>query len=840
LPFVTELESLEIDSPLIYVNEQRDYPHGENVANTCVYNVKLSECEDYLTGYKLGHVNWDHSTIVSELEQEIVHDNVNIDNVETRDGLLGNKAEQSLPCCCKLKGLLCQHMQVTVDPATLNNQFTPDLKRPTGSQVCIGEFLKPDTCTYRPCQLSSGLLHNDDSDSIVYGRLLKHYSKWVDIGSSDYVLSVIKHGYHLPFQSFPDRKVFNNNKNCFNYLEFMDKSIIDLLNSGAIVQVESVNDLFLVSPLNVADQGKKLRLIVNLRYLNSHLRVHKFKFEDIYTFIDLADTGDKFISWDLISCYHHVNICIDHQPYLGFTWKNSWYKFRSLAFGISSAPALMTKILKAPIKYWRGVHNIKCFMFLDDGNAFHHDFDQCVRISSIIQTDLKQLGFMFHSESPKSYWEPRTDGKVLGYLVDLPSGTFSVPQSRLEKIKVVLRFIESSNYWVSARTIAKLTGHLQSMSLALGPIARLWTRQLYYFINAQFSWKNIALLPDLAIQEFLFWNSQFNKSPSAPIWHRNTKIDSISYSDSGNDSWGGFSITLDDNVFARGNWEVHEGGSFTSSTFRELKGCLKVLQSCIHSLRGKNLLHRTDNQNVVRILYHGSRNPNLQELAIKIFKLAVENSIILRAEWIPRDANEQADYLSKIVDTEDYMLNPVIFNVINLLWGSFSFDRFASSNTNQLEAFSSRWWNPKARFIDAFSKFWNGHLNWVFPPPRLIAKVMRHFEASKACGCLLFPFWSSAWWWNTLCSEPFTLNNQFINWSDVPPVSGMFIPTIKGNSVFSERPPTFRIIIGRICNCGFCVRSPSNQNLCMYNICILPALQQFNSIFRLCQNSKAN
>ena len=86
----------------------------------------------------------------------------------------------------------------------------------------------------------------------------------------------------------------------------------------------------------------------------------------------------------------------------------------------------------------------------------------------------------------------------------------------------------------------------------------------------------------------------------------------------------------------------------------------------------------SDNQNVVRIIKIGSRQPQLQEIALRIFTLSVNSHIHLQPEWIPRELNEQADYLSRIIDLDDWMLNPYIFSQQDAIWGPHTVDRFAS------------------------------------------------------------------------------------------------------------------------------------------------------------------
>ena len=45
---------------------------------------------------------------------------------------------------------------------------------------------------------------------------------------------------------------------------------------------------------------------------------------------------------------------------------------------------------------------------------------------------------------------------------------------------------------------------------------------------------------------------------------------------------------------------------------------------------------------------------DLHRLAIKIFQFCVEHSIRLEVEWIPRTENEKADYISRLIDFDDW------------------------------------------------------------------------------------------------------------------------------------------------------------------------------------------
>ena len=73
------------------------------------------------------------------------------------------------------------------------------------------------------------------------------------------------------------------------------------------------------------------------------------------------------------------------------------------------------------------------------------------------------------------------------------------------------------------------------------------------------------------------------------------------------------------------------------------------------SLFGReNIKGFTDNINVVSIVKKGSMKRNLEDIAIKIFEICLEYKIRLEIEWIPREMNDQTDYLSRVFDFDDW------------------------------------------------------------------------------------------------------------------------------------------------------------------------------------------
>ena len=62
--------------------------------------------------------------------------------------------------------------------------------------------------------------------------------------------------------------------------------LMRLLETGCIREVER-EEAHIISPLSVAENSEKLRLILDLRYMNSFLSVPKFKYEDVCSKRDL-------------------------------------------------------------------------------------------------------------------------------------------------------------------------------------------------------------------------------------------------------------------------------------------------------------------------------------------------------------------------------------------------------------------------------------------------------------------------------------------------------------------------------------------------------------------------
>ncbi len=137
----------------------------------------------------------------------------------------------------------------------------------------------------------------------------------------------------------------------------------------------------------------------------------------------------------------------------------------------------------------------------------------------------------------------------------------------------------------------------------------------------------------------------------------------------------------------------------------------RVIFSVASKLANTRVRWFTDNQNVARILQVGSRKPQLHAIALKVFALSVHFQIRLELEWIPRELNERADYLSRIIDYDDWLIKPVSVCTVRCRMGpklSIVLLAFIIANYPA----SNRCWNAGSEAVNTFTVNWAGKNNW--------------------------------------------------------------------------------------------------------------------------------
>ncbi|CAI7919529.1 unnamed protein product, partial [Closterium sp. NIES-54] len=385
----------------------------------------------------------------------------------------------------------------------------------------------------------------------------------------------------------------------------------------------TASKLTCISPLNVVEQREKCRLILDLRKVNTNLIVPKFKYEGLSRVADVARAGDWMFSVDLKSGYHHIDIHPSCWKFLGFGFDGRTYSFRSLPFGLATAPFVFTQLIKQLARRWRE-QGIRVVPYVDDilflCQSKAHAQATCHRVIM----DLKAAGLVINAK--KSQLSPSQH----------------------------LRFL--------VRQVARITGMLASMGVALGATARAFSHAMLQVINDAPSWKSSVIIPPPAAEELNFWLEEFDRFNGAPFHVRNS-YDAVIHVDASAHSWGA-TLTTFLGGLEEASATMPEPLRATSSTWREIEGVLWALQTYSSKITHKHVLVRVDNQGVFFILRKGgSRSPDLTTACQGIIRTCMEHGTRLIIEWIPRELNSHTDELSKAVDHDDYSLKTPWFRI---------------------------------------------------------------------------------------------------------------------------------------------------------------------------------
>jgi hypothetical protein len=489
------------------------------------------------------------------------------------------------------------------------------------------------------------------------------------------------------------------------------------------------------------------RAVLTRPTVTSFLEFPSFKYESIHEVSQLAKLRDLVFSVDLKSGYHHIDVAPDHWQFLGFEWQGHFYVFCQIPFGLATACFVFTKVMKQLVQHWRKL-GIRLIPYIDDFMFIRSSLSEFTAVQSRVLSDFAQAGFVVAKE--KCQLQPSHTIQFLGFVVDTLHGLFHLTAARKRKLQEAISACLASCAKVPAKLLARTTGLITSCSLVTGPLSGLFSHFLHRALNTRSSWRATISLDPAALGELQFWQSSLEQFSSKEIWPQHSLLRVLHY-DAGADGWGGHLIVDGQEHKAHGFWAPHERHGQRSSTWRELEGLFRFLSSVHHLLSGFTVLARGDALNVFFLLYRsGSKAEHLQEICLRLFWFCREHQIKLLPEWIPRERNQLADYLSKVHETDDFGLQPEMFRFLLSEFGPLDVDRFASEHNALLPVFFSEFWCPGSAGVNAFTVSWHGSSSYCFPPPRLVFCTLLHARESRARIVLVVPAWKGQPWWPLL------------------------------------------------------------------------------------------
>eukprot|EP00873_Tetraselmis_striata_P002826 jgi/Tetstr1/423090/TSEL_013861.t1 len=199
-------------------------------------------------------------------------------------------------------------------------------------------------------------------------------------------------------------------------------------------------------------------------------------------------------------------------------------------------------------------------------------------------------------------------------------------------------------------------------------------------------------------RDLQWWTSVPGQSNGKPI-HRPVETAYLHTDSSSGYGWGG---VLNGRREAPGFWSSADERQHII-TWKELKAVRLAVESFLPHLAGRNVLLPEDNHAVCHVLSGLTfRSPEMMYELRRLLCLQDSHGIHMRARYIRSTAAKVwADRRSRLLDSNDWQLDPFIFSELESRFGPHSIDRFASALNTPLPRYNATWLDPTCEAVDS-------------------------------------------------------------------------------------------------------------------------------------------
>ena len=223
--------------------------------------------------------------------------------------------------------------------------------------------------------------------------------KWEEITDNKWVLSIVRHGFRIPFSKIPSLSSvpIRMSQSSSPFI----REEIENLNNRAVEKVQNPGTLGFYSRIFlVPKKNGKLRLIY-LSLLNRYTEKQSFKMETVKSVRQAMKLNDKTVSKDLTDAYLHVPIHHQSRKYLRFVYEDQVFHFTALPF---LSPLIFSKLMDVIAAFLRQ-RAISVFPYLDDWlikdlirNRLITQTRFCIQTVQRFSSKSKEIGSLSFSE----------------------------------------------------------------------------------------------------------------------------------------------------------------------------------------------------------------------------------------------------------------------------------------------------------------------------------------------------------------------------------------------------------------------------------------------------------
>ena len=467
--------------------------------------------------------------------------------------------------------------------------------------------------------------------------------------------------------------------------------------------------------------------------------------DNIENLVKMLRPLDWLSSVDIKSAYSHIPMSRSCFPFLQFRWKNRFFFYNSLPFGIANGPILFVRVTKGIMNYLRR-NLIEILFYIDDTLIKNASREQLLDDIKMTINVFEKCGFTINWK--KSVLTPTQCLVFLGFVIDTVAFTISLTDEKKSDISQIVKKALSSKK-VSVRFLGKIIGKLVSVFPACpdGPLhyrnlERLKIRSLRSNGN---NWSGrICLHHDHdCVCELLWWRKNIL---SIKCRHLATKCHNVTmYCDASSFGWG--SVIGDCQAQGRFPEKLQE----LSINSKELLAVYYWLLSHTKLLSHKVVLVHSDNTTTVStISKKGSMNRFRDKYTRKIFAHCDKYNICLKICFISGVSNRRADFSSRNFahhNTEWSLSEKCMQFIEKRCPFTMNMDLFASHLNFKFRRYCAWKPDPFAFAINCFNLDWSQFNSFAFPPFSVILRLLKKVEEDKVTRLgLVCPWWPQSTW----------------------------------------------------------------------------------------------
>jgi ribonuclease HI len=471
--------------------------------------------------------------------------------------------------------------------------------------------------------------------------------------------------------------------------------------------------------------------------------------ESIQAVFDMSQIDDWATTLDIKSAYSHVTVQAELRPYLAFEFEERLYRYRTVPFGLKTAPRVFTRLMRPVAQWIRQQLDTRICVYMDDVLILASSEEETRERTSRIKRLLTDLGLTLSPS--KCHDQPRQQVKFLGWELDFQKQEISTPRDRRRTLLENLANLQTAaslRQTTPCRKLASLLGTLNFLRIQI-PAASLYMGRLNRLKTVgvrKNGWNGKLTVTPMVQGEIKWWRKTLvHNTPHC--WTQRPTVATLT-TDASPSGWGATWQERDnDPIYRWGTWP-RATASWTSNR-RELTAILRAIKALTRSAcGGTTICLQSDNTAAVFAIKGWKTSENRIPLLRKLWNLLQHRGLRLTAQYLPGSLNGTADRLSRMGASGEYYTTMEILEKAQKRWEIYpTLDAFASRETARLPRYCTKARNDAgALAVDGLAQSWREEVVLLHPPPALILRTVRKAMAEQARGLLLIPNWMGQTW----------------------------------------------------------------------------------------------